>query len=305
MVFYFYGENKYAIKEQIRAIKKKYLDKNVHDFNLVTLDLSEVNLTDLVTALSAQPLLATSRLIIAKNLAQNKTALANINDLLKLVADTTILVIEDSEVDRRSGYFKKLSKLERAREFKHLPPAQLQNWVKKEVTKLSGSIDAPTVLKLIQLVGNDQWQLKNEIEKLVSFSPSVTNESIEQLVVPNIEQTIFELVDSVARGNLKKALEVYGHLTTRGTNDQQILAMLVWQYRNVILAYDNLGGDQKWIKDFGISPFAATKAMNLASEIAFDVLTRAYQMIIKTDYAIKSGQKDSQVALEQLLHYLT
>ena len=301
MIFYFYGTNDYAIKNQVDAIKAQYTKKTGGDLEMERLDMSERQIGDLLDALSVVPMFVSSRLLIVQNLSANKLAGEKIDEIVGGVPESTVLAIIDPKADKRSKAFKALSKLPKAKEFKSLSDGELLRWVRQQVAKLGGQIDARTASMLIARVGNDQWQLSQEIQKLALYNPEITPESIEQLVTPNFEQTIFELIDAVARRQTGRVLELYKRLSLDGVADQQILAMLNWQYRNLVLAKDNEGADRAWAREFGIAPFAASKATGLVRNLEMDDLKRAYHQIVQTDLAIKSGEVPSAVALEQLL----
>jgi len=303
MIFFFYGENSYGLRQTVEQLKQKYVGKTGSDLNLVTMDMAQASLTDFVSTVSTAPLLATSRLIIIKNLNQNKTAAAKIADLIEIVPTSTIVVIEETEVDRRSSYFKTLAKLKNAKEFKKLAPPALQKWVKSMVSQTGGVIDNTIIATLINLVGDNQWQLQNEIIKLVSYNKVITKETIRGLVVPNIEQTIFQLIENIVRKNINMALKIYHNLLLHGANDQQIIALLNWQYRNIALAIDNKG-NSKWIKDFEVAPFAATKAAQIATNLNMSDVKRAYGRIVEADFSIKSGQSKPELAIEKLIYEL-
>ncbi|MDP4038881.1 MAG: DNA polymerase III subunit delta [bacterium] len=301
MILYFYGPNSYLIRQTVNDLKKKYVNKSGNDFNLLKLDMSEAHLSELVDAITTQPLLAHSRLVIVQNLSSNKIVVEKIKEIIRIVPESTILVIEESEPDRRSAYFKYLVKNVQAKEFIKLPETKLIQWIKDGTKKLGGNIEPSVVKYLIQKIGDDMWQLKNEIDKLVSYQSQITIENIDRLVVPNMEQTIFELTDAVADKNLKKAMGTYKNLGIKGVSDQQILAMLNWQYRNLVLAFDNLGRGRDWANEFGISSFVASKSTQLAAKVEMNDLKKAYRKIVAADLSIKTGQKDSNVALEELI----
>ncbi len=301
MILFFYGENSYAMRQEAERLKQHYIKKSDGDLNLEIIDMAEKKSADLLDSLAVMPLLAMSRFIIVRGLGENKKAAENIDDILAAVSGSTVLLIEEPKVDRRSVYFKTLSKFKQAKEFKKLSDPQLRDWLIAEATKLGGSINPGLAMSLIRMVGNDQWQLAQEIRKLVAYEPSVTQAAIEELVVPNVEQTIFELTDAVVAQNLDRAMKMYKALTRQGVADQQILAMLVWQYRNIVLANDNLGQGDGWMKDFGISPYAAKNATRVASRVAIEDLKHAYALIVGADYSVKSGVKDSQGALQDLI----
>jgi DNA polymerase-3 subunit delta len=301
MILFFYGENSYAMRQEVERLKQHYIKKSDGDLNLEVIDMGEKKSVDLLDALAVMPLLAMSRFIIVRGLGDNKKATENIDDILAAVSDSTVMLIEEPKVDRRSVYFKTLSKLKQAKEFKKLSDPQLRDWLIAEATKLGGSINSGLAMNLIRTVGNDQWQLAQEIRKLVAYEPNVSQVAIDELVVPNVEQTIFELTDAVVAQNLDRAMKMYKALTRQGVADQQILAMLVWQYRNIVLASDNLGRGDGWMKDFGISPYAAKNASRVATRVAMEDLKLAYKLIIDADYSIKSGNKDSRGALQDLV----
>lgn len=319
MVFFFYGDNSYAIAQAIAQIRAQYEQKTGGLLDVQTFDMADTPLTDLLDALATRPMFAGSRLLVVRGLGSNKTANAQIADIVEVVPKSSVVVLVDSEVDRRSSYFRTLAAGKNAREFMPLEPAKLRAWIKQTVESLGGIIESLAVQKLYETVaheyrprdrammkraGADQWQLAEEIKKLIGYNPAITLETIADLVVPNIEQTIFELVDAVARGHSAEALRIYQNLITHGASDQQILAMLNWQYRNIVLARENIGADSKWTYEFGISPFVASKAATLGNTLSFEQLQAAYRLMIEADMSIKTGDKPSALALEQLIYQM-
>lgn len=301
MIFYFYGANDFALHSQVEAIRAQYTKKTGGDLEMEQLDMSEHQISDLLDSLSVVPMFVTSRLIVVRGLSANKVAAEKIDEIVEVTPDSTILVVVDSKPDKRSKVFKALSKLPKAKEFKSLSDGELQRWIRNRVSKAGGQIDARTASQLAMRVGNDQWQLNQEVQKLVLYNPEVTSESVELLVTPNFEQTIFELIDAVARHQTGRVLELYKRLSLDGVADQQILAMLNWQYRNLVLAKDNEGRDQTWAREFGIAPFAASKAAGMVRNLEMNDLKKAYHQIVQADLSIKSGEVPSALALEQLL----
>ncbi|MBI2798102.1 DNA polymerase III subunit delta [Candidatus Saccharibacteria bacterium] len=301
MIFYFYGDNSFAMRQQIEAIRARYSKKAGGELELERLDMAEAKAEDLLDSLGVMPMFATSRLVIAYNFSANPTLLEKFQDVVEAAVEPTILVIGDSKPDKRSRAFKALSKLPQAKEFTAITPGELQTWARLTAKKLGAELDARTASLLIERVGHDQWQLHQELQKLASYNSKITPGSIDELVVPNHEQTIFQLIDAVAQHKTARALELYKRLSLDGVADQQVLAMLNWQYRNLVIAKDNQGGELAWARDFGIAPFAANKAVGQARELEMTDLRTAYAQIVSADFAIKTGAKPSALALEQLL----
>ncbi len=318
MVFFFYGDNSYEIAQAVSKIKNRYQEQTGGLLDVEVCDMSELPLGELLDALGTQPMFAGSRLMIIRNLGTNTTANQKIADILQLIPKSTVAILIDQEVDRRSTYFRTLSKLNNSKEFVPLDQAKMRNWIKREVERFGGTIDSLAIQKLYERVaheyrprdraamraaGADQWQLTEEIKKLIGFNSNITTETIEELVVPNIEQTIFELVDAVTRGHSREALKIYQNISERGVSDQQILAMLNWQYRGIVLAKDNVGSND-YISVFGLNPYTANKAATLGNAMNFEQLQQAYRLMVGADLSIKSGEKPSELAIEQLLYEL-
>jgi len=322
MIFFFYGDNSYAIAQAVAQIRDQYARKTGGLLDVQSFDMTTTPLSELLDALATRPMFAGSRLLVVRSLGSNKTANTQIADIVQVIPDSTVAVLIDSEIDRRSSYFRTLTSGvagKNAREFLPLEPVKLRAWIKQTVESLGGEIEPLAVQKLYETVaheyrprdralmkraGADQWQLAEEIKKLIGFDPKITLETIADLVVPNIEQTIFELVDAVARGHSNDALQMYANLIEHGASDQQILAMLNWQYRNIVLARENVGVDSKWTQEFGLSPFVASKAATLGNTLSFEQLRAAYLLMLEADLSIKMGDKPSNLALEQLIYQM-
>ncbi|MBA3678887.1 DNA polymerase III subunit delta [Candidatus Saccharibacteria bacterium] len=308
MIFYFYGENSYAISKQVAVIKNSYIKKTGGDADMEVFEMNERSLSDLLNALAVMPMFVSSRLLIVRELGTHKLQKDKLEALLASVSESTNVVFIDTNVDKRSVYYKMLSKLKNAKEFRLLSPHELLVWVKKLVDKTTnstGSIDNRTINVLIQRVGNDEWQLEQEIIKLCNYSPEITIASIDELVVPNLQQTAFMMTDAITRKDTKTALELYARLAIDGVADQMILGAIVYQYRVMVLAKDNEGqGTAAWQKELSISPYAASKAQNLVRNTDTSELKRVYQLIIESDYAVKSGQKVSSDAMQELIFVL-
>lgn len=301
MILYFYGTSSYLIKKAISDIKQEYINKSGNNLSVDIFNMEESRLGELIDSITSVPLIAKSRLVIVQNLNSNQTASSKIEEIVNIVPKSTILIIEDINPDKKSRYFKVLLEKTKSKQFDDLRGSKLEEWVAKECSSQKIQIEKPLIRYLVQKVGEDMWQLKNEIDKLANTDSKIDRENIDELVVANIEQSVFELIDSIAQKDLKKSLEIYHNLVLKGVTDQQILAMLNWQYRNLVLAYENLHKPTDWVKKFKISSYVAEKSVNIAKKMDKKDLVFAYQAIIDADFSIKTGHKPSNRALEELI----
>ncbi len=301
MIFYFYGENSFAIQQQINSLTQQYEKKTGGSLEIERFTMSTQPLSSLLNSLAVMPMFASSRLLIVRELGLLKIDKIKLEELISLVSDSTILVIVDSKPDKRSVVFKTLSKQKNAKKFDNLSQSQLTHWIQQLTEKEAGNIDNRTTSVLIDKVGFDQWQLQNEIQKLVNYDKTISVDSINALVVPNVQYSVFVMTDALAKKQVGKASEIYHQLVAQNEPDQKILGAIMYQYRVLALCKIHEGEGTAWTKQFGIAPYAATKGSNLARNMSLDQIENAYSAIINADMSIKTGRSDSNGALEELL----
>lgn len=302
MILFFYGANSFAARAKLGQLKAQYIAKNGNDFGLDQLDGERIKLQDLVQQLQAVPFLATSRLIIIENLGKNKVVAEEMLERLDDVPESTIVVLYDPDVDKRGRYFKTLSKLPRAAEFKPLAPPQLMRWMEDEAIKLGASIDRQAVQELLNRCGDDQWRLQGEITKLATHNPIIAKEHVEELVEVSEEQNVFNFLDSVMAGDLRASLGGLERLQAVGQNEMYVLTMLLWQLRQVLLAkLSGLSNGNELAKKAGLSPYAAGKAIALARKVDEEVLKDMYTACVDCEYGIKTGKATPEELLEGLV----
>jgi len=302
MIFFFYGPNTYAARQELQRMTDGYLKKVGTDFGLERLDGSGLTLKQLQSNLQASPFLATSRLVIIDGFGKMKVTGAELESMLAAVPATTVAVFYDAEVDQRTAYYKTIIKIARTVKFEAETGAQLVAWIAKETKRLGGSIDRTAAQALLDTAGEDQWRLSGGLSKLVSYQPAVTTETVKLLVVPQLNQTIFDLVEAMTAGRGKAALTLYHNLLAERTNEIYLLTMVIWQLRNLLLAKTSRGlSPNELAKAAGMSPYVAGKALTAARAYDETTLKQAFLAAAECEYKIKTGQIPPQPALEQLI----
>jgi DNA polymerase-3 subunit delta len=302
MIFFFYGPNTFAARQQIAKLAEQYIKKTGSDLGLERIDGTRTTPAELKSAVSAMPFLATSRLVVIEDLSSNKSTAAKIADITEAVPDSTVVVFYDPGVDQRTSYFKHLRTKAKAVKFEPLSTRELQQWVAAEAKRQGGQIEGPAILRLLELAGEDQWRLRGELGKLANYRSQISIETLNQLVEPNQNESVFELVDALASGRASAALEYYHKLLQAQAAELYILSMITWQLRNLLLAKTSgLRNSSDLAKQTGMSPYVASKALNTSRNLDETHLKQAFVAAVETEYRIKSGQGKSEVLVEQLI----
>ncbi|MBI4101158.1 DNA polymerase III subunit delta [Candidatus Microgenomates bacterium] len=304
MVLFFYGPNSFAARVKIRETIERFKKKAGSDFGLERFDGDDPTLTadKLITAMTSVPFLAEHRLIIIEDLLTNKPIAEVAVKALRRVPKSTVVIWHERKPDERTRLFKMLVKASKPVKFQELGPAQLNGWVRKTAQDMGGKIDQLATNFLIQRVGNDQWRLWHELQKLASFKPTITKDMIEELTEASFEDTIFNLIDALVDGRSQQALELYQGLRSKRAEPLYILNMIAWGLRNLIVV--KAAGDRsaaEMAKDHGMSPFVVGKATRAVRDLDLRLLKKIHRQIVATDFRLKTTSADPDILLEQLL----
>lgn len=308
MILFLYGEDNYRLKHKLKDMKEKYISASLGDTNLAILDGKTVKADDIIRQVLAYPFLANTRLVILENFLKEgkKEVQEKIVDFLSKVPETTVLVFAENVVpDKRISIFKKLIKLAKVQEFKPLADADILKWINEESGKCDAQITPDGADKLFNFVGQDLWQLSNEIAKLATYNKKITVETVELLVKPQTSSDIFGLIDAVASHNKKRALSELYRAIENGENELYILSMIVYQYRNMLVIKDLMDRGASSQYDLAskakLHPFVVGKTMNLVRHCSLNELKNDYKTLLDFDVAVKTGKINPGVALDILI----
>ena len=189
------GSNNFLLQQELQRLIGDFVAKYT-DFGLEKYDGEELEVDVLLSGVSALPFLAERRMVVVRDGWANKDLAEQIEKIINNVADTTDLIIVEPHPDKRSSYYKTLKKLTDFREFNSLERASLPKWLSQEAKNNGGELSFSDANYLVERVGDNQMQLSNELDKLLSYSPQISREGIDLLTEKAPQSTIFELLDA-------------------------------------------------------------------------------------------------------------
>ncbi len=309
MFLFFYGENQFLMEKKLEQLKDKYRQKSGGNFNLINFNGSDFNVDDLLTQAMAVPLLATSRLVVVRNIfdCRSKNSLEKIKDFLSKVPETTIIVFTQiGNIDKRLGLYKTLVKSKNAHEFKALDVRGQKNYAKREIEKMGSSINEEALELLIDYCQGDLFALSHEIEKLTLYrhNSEITIQNIEEIATKNVSSDVFQMIDSLAQNNHRNALRELEKLLINKEAGLRILAMVNYQYRliaQVKEAQEKASNPFQVSKIAGVSYFQTKKVYDTARQMSWKDLYNAYTKMEVFDEAIKTGKISEEEGIRELI----
>ncbi|MBW6440716.1 DNA polymerase III subunit delta [Patescibacteria group bacterium] len=236
-----------------------------------------------------------------------------------------IFFIEES-LDKRKKVYKELVKLEKIgdammKEFIVPANAAFDNWIKKRIEKKSGRIsrEALNIFSITLGKGLAQkdkngkmsqsynlWETASEIEKLLSYCEGreIKKEDVSLLIKSKVDMSIFNLIDSMSSKNKSKATLLLNQQIEEGINENYILTMFVYQFRNLIRVKSLLNqgiSSGEITSETKMHPYVVQKSIEQCQGFEIEHLKKIYQKLYDADLAIKSGKIKPRLALELLV----
>lgn len=297
MIIFLYGQDTYRLKQKLKEITEHYKEVHRSGLNLIFFEGKNLSYQDFRDEFQQTPMFQEKKMVILKNVFSNQEFKDSFLEKGKSFADSKDIVVfaEEGEIPAKDPLFKFLVSSGKVQEFGLLVGAKLRNWAKSEIEKYKIGIRPEALELLVGFIGNDLWQLANEIKKLAAFKKDKTIESadINLLVRPQVETDIFKTVEALALKNKREALSLVHRHLDNGDSPLYLLSMITFQFRNLLL--------MKKMGKLAGHPFFVRKTAALARSFTLDELTGIYKRIFETDLKIKTGQLDPQLALDLLI----
>ncbi len=90
--------------------------------------------------------------------------------------------------------------------------ADLTKWVVKKLSDKGFKVRGSTVAHLLSRTGNDMNNIENELNEIASYcngKEEVTVEDIDDIVIFQPQERVFEMIEAICAGQKEKALKLY------------------------------------------------------------------------------------------------
>ena len=265
--------------------------------------------TDSIMELSETlPFLSDRRLILVEDSMLFKNAADDrFTEYVGNIPESTVIVFSESEVDSRKKLYKAVKKYGRIISCDSPSPDELVTWSGGMFSRSGKKVRRKTVEYLMERVGTDMNLLRNEVEKLISYSgdrEEVTEEDVRKICPPNINSSIFAMIDDIAEGRQKKALERYYELILLKEAPMRILFLLSREFNLLLMAKEldkkNVTmGERAGIMK--VPPFAVRKYNGAASNFTRQRILSAIDDCVNTENDIKKGRISDRLGVELLI----
>lgn len=298
MTYVLTGDNAFERRRYAEEVIQKFVQEH-GDLAVERFDDETVSPATITDAVQSMPFLTSAKLVIVSGLS-DKGDLEQIAELS--VPDTTDLLVIIPKPDKRASYYKKLSKLPGFKNFEQASPSNLPAWVATTVKQQGGVISNSDARYLVDRVGTDQLLISNEIDKLITYNPTITRQSIELLCEPLPQTSIFQLIDAAFGGDMTLAEKIYREQRAQRVEPHAILGMIAWQLHILAVVKTSSGSSVDDIaRTAKLNPFVVRKSQGIAKRLSGAHIAVMVHRAQQLDTALKTAPIDADQALQNLL----
>ncbi len=310
MIIFLYGQDTYRSHQKLKEIIERFKKTSKGRLNLRYLDAKKIDFQEFRDELQTASIFKEKKLIILLNPFSNSGLEKEILDFLKKKKDLeeTALFYEEEKINEKSSLFKFLKKEGKSQEFKPLRSQKLRDWIRREFERYQVSIDFKVPEVLAEFIGNNLWQLSNEIKKLATYKvkkeEKITLEDINILVKSRIETDIFSTIDAISSKDKERALNLLHHHLEKGDSPLYLFSMIKFQISNLLVVKDLIERQTPFpyiLSQSNLHPFVAKKSYRLSQKFSLEQLKKIYRKIFKLELKIKTGKIDPVLALDILV----
>ena len=314
-VYLFVGPEALVKREALEALRKKLLPPGLEALNDVTLEgATAQQITD---ACETMPMMCDRRIVTVQDWAplmpgkaKNEEAEAErMQKWLDNPPQTCALVFYmRGEMDGRKKLPALLKKKAAVVDFQLLTDAELLRWCAKRLKPLGKRLSPAALNTLTYMAGRELTRLTGEIDKLAAYvgdeRDEITEADVHVIVPASLEYNVFELLNALLAGDMKKGQQTVNSLLQGGQNAVGILSMLTRQIRQLAhmkCALDAGTPVQTVQQQLKMHPYAAKQTARQCARLSAVWLTALYERCVASDYAVKSGRLRDRDALDALV----
>ncbi len=274
------GDDSFVVRkatDMFKMLAGAYPDLNVSHFS------KDATNNEIVSALNSLPFLGERRVIFVENYTTN---LDGVKEYLKNPNPTSILVIVGDLTQNLTA----LAKIAEVVDCNRLDEKFLINWVGTTIIKAGCQIGNLAAGKIVEYCNRDMNRISAEVDKLISYANggSITVETVEEMIAPDLEFKVFELSEAIAQKNKDRAVNLAQKMLEGSNAETKIFGLIFSHFRRLLHISLNPQSDTL-ASDLNTPEFVIKKSIKLLSSYSPRRLKLIVDKLHALDFVIKNN----------------
>jgi len=312
-LYVFYGEEMFLQHHYLEQLKKAVLDELTESFNFHRFTNETFDLRDFANAVENLPMMAEHTLVQVDDVdifKLNEDLRDKIVDVLSDIPDYCTVVFTFETISWKPD--KRLKKLwdtvskGQIVEFAKQNQRDLITWIQRHFAAQKKQIAPELCAYLIDITDGTMTSLAGEIKKIAAFSGAdiICKADIDAVTEPVLDAVVFRMTDQLGAGDYGAALQTLQKLLKMQQDPIAILGAIGGHFRRLSTARTLLDHGKNYAelqKLYGLADYPAKKAMDAARRFSQTFCAKAAELILETDYKMKTSFDDQDRLLEMLI----
>ena len=317
-LYIFHGEEVFLMHYYFDKIKGLLLDDLTESFNFHKLNNENFDIQSFADSVEAMPMMAEATLVQVDDIDMFKLPEADrtkIAEVLSDIPEWCTVVFTYETVGWKPD--KRLKKLWEAIEnngeiveFAKQDQRDLVAWITRHFAHRGKRISTDLCVYLIDITGGTMTALSGEIDKISAYSGAdeIKRSDIDAVTEPVLDAVVFQMTDMLSEGLYANAFQKLQQLLKMQQEPLLILGAVGNHFRRLGTArtlLDNARNSSDLQKLYGLPDYPARKTMEAARRVRPEFCAKASQLILETDYKMKTSFDDPERLLELLILQLS
>ena len=314
-LYFFHGEETFLLNHYLVQMKKQLLDPLTESFNFHRLNNETFDIRDFADAVENLPMMAENTFVQVDDIDLFKMNEGDRTKMTEILADIpdyctvvfTYLTAQWKPDKRLKKLWEAVDENGTVVEFAKQDQRDLIAWVTRHFLARQKRISTDLCAYLIDITGGTMTALSGEIDKICAYSGAdeIRKTDIDAVTEPVLDAVVFQMTDLLSAGRYDQALAKLQQLLKMQQEPLAILGAVGGHFRRISTARTLLdhGQNASQLQKLcaPIPDFAARKTMDAARRFRPEFCRKAAQLVMETDYRMKTSFDDSERLLELLI----
>ena len=313
-VYIFHGEETFLLNHYFNQIRKQLLDDLTESFNFHKLNNETFDIHSFADSVENIPMMAESTLVQVDEVDFFKMPESDREKIGEILGDIpqwcTVVFTYVATPWKPDKRLKRLWEAVDSNalivEFAKQDQRDLIAWVTRHFAAHKKNISADLCAYLIDITGGTMTALAGEIDKICAYSgaDTIKKTDIDAVTEPVLDALVFQMTDLMSEGRYSDALLKLQTLLKMQQKPLEILGAIGGHFRRI--------GTARTLMDHGktaaelaklcvIHEYPARKTMDAARRFRPEFCARAVELVMETDYKMKTSFDEPERLLEFLL----
>ena len=313
-LYFFYGEEMFLLNHYLEQLRRLLLDELTESFNYHRLNSETFDIRAFADAVENLPMMAEHTLVQVDDIDPFKLPEDGRNKIAEILSDIpdyctvvfTYVTVAWKPDKRLKKLWEAIDSHGSVVEFAKQEQRDLIPWVTRHFAAKGKIIPNDLCGYLIEITGGTMTALSGEIDKICAYSGAehIKKSDIDAVTEPVMDAVVFQMTDLLGQGQYAAALAKLHQLLKMQQEPIAILGAVGGHFRRISTArtlLDNGRQAGELMKLCGMGSYPAQKTMDAARRFRPEFCRKAAELVLETDYQMKTSFDDQDRLLELLI----